>query len=146
MSKVHNLIQGLSPAQQHAIGMIKLSLDCFNSAEGTGLFSGAGRYAVLAGRVEICAAQARDLAQFWALLLRRMQWPVPPKDRDDAIVEALSAPQPREVLRVLATETASVITLARMLHEQDKSARRAERVRIDAGFGEFIDDTLEGIL
>ena len=146
MSKVHDLIKDLSHAQQRAIGLIKLSLDCFNSADGTGLFSGVERYAVLAGRVEICAAQARDLTQFWALLLRRMQWPVPPKGRDDAIVEALSAPQPREVLRVLATETASVITLARMLHDQDKSARRAERVRIDAASGEIIDDTLEGIL
>ncbi len=85
------------------------------------------RYSILAGRAEICAAQARDLPQFWALLLRRMQWPVPPKAADPLIVAAISADNPRDVLRVLATETASIITLARMLHDANKTARRALR-------------------
>lgn len=120
-------------------------MDCFNSADGEGLFTGTTRYATLAGRVEICASQARDLPQFWALLLRRMQWPVPPKSKDDAIVEALSSQQPRDVLRVLATETASVITLARMMHDADKSARRAERAALNFAPDDFINDSLEDI-
>jgi hypothetical protein len=141
MTSATELIQSLSPAQQRAIQIIKLSLDCFNSAEGEGLFTGTTRYAALAGRVEICAAQARDLAQFWALLLRRMQWPVPPRAADQAIVNAISGTEPRAVLRVLATETASVITLARMVHDQDKGAKRAMR---DTATDTF-DDSLESI-
>jgi hypothetical protein len=139
----------LSPPQQAAIRLIKLSLDCFNSADGTGLFAGVERYNVLAGRVEICAVQADSLPRFWALLLRRMQWPVPPKAADAAILDAISALDPHEVLRVLATETASVITLARMAHDQDKTARRMLRQTVDQETGviaDFGDQSLEDIL
>ena len=122
-----DLLQTLSPSQQAAINLVKVSLDCFNSADGSGLFTGVARYNVLAGRVEISAVQADGLPRFWALLLKRMQWPVPPKAADDRILAAISAPDARDVLRVLATETASVVTLARMAHDQDKQARRAVR-------------------
>lgn len=124
---LQDLLQTLSPPQQSAINLLKLSLDCFNGADGTGLFSGVERYNVLAGRVEICAVQADSLPRFWALLLRRMQWPVPPKAADARILEAISAPEPADVLRALAGETASIITLARMAHDQDKAGRRALR-------------------
>ena len=121
---VSALIRGLSPAQQAAIEAVRLSLDCFNSAEGAGLFSGPGRYVALTARVEICAVQARDMTQFWALLLKRMQWSVTPKWLDERVLAVLAAQQPAAVLRSLATETASVVTLARMLHDQEKQARR----------------------
>lgn len=130
MSSLEDLIQTLSQPQKSAIEITKLSLDCFNSADGTGLFSGVGRYAALAGRIEICAVQADTLPRFWALLLKRMQWPVPPKAADDRIVSAISAPDGRDVLRALATETASIITLARMAHDRDKQARREIRAEL----------------
>jgi len=110
------------------------------------MFSGVERYNVLAGRVEISAVQADSLPRFWALLLKRMQWPVPPKAADTRILGAISAPDGRDVLRALATETASIITLARMAHDQDKQARRAiqeaDRIeaRADADAAEFNDD------
>lgn len=113
-------------------------MDCFNSADGTGLFTGVERYNVLAGRVEISAVQADSLPKFWALLLKRMQWPVPPKAADLRILAAISAPDGRDVLRALATETASIITLARMAHDQDKQTRRAMRVDADAETGEIL--------
>ena len=112
--------------------MVRLSLDCFNSSDGTGMFTGVERYSVLAGRVEISAVQADSLPRFWALLLKRMQWPVPPKAADARILDAISAPDARDVLRALATETASIITLARMWHDQDKSARSALRADFNA--------------
>lgn len=98
------------------------------------MFSGVERYNVLAGRVEISAVQADSLPRFWARLLKRMQWPVPPKAADARILAAISAPDGRDVLRALATETASIITLARMWHDQDKQSRRAiqEADRIEA--------------
>lgn len=127
MESVTSLIEGLAPPQKSAIGIVKLALDCFNSGEGCGLFAGVERYNVLAGRVEICAVQADSLPRFWALLLRRMQWPVPPKAADSRIVHALLATNPSAVLRTLATETSSLITLSRMLHDADKQARRGMR-------------------
>jgi hypothetical protein len=102
------------------------------------MFTGIERYNVLAGRIEISAVQADSLPRFWALLLRRMQWPVPPKAADARILAAISAPDGRDVLRALATETASIITLARMWHDQDKAARKAlHNDRIDPETGEI---------
>ena len=102
------------------------------------------RYAALAGRIEICAVQADSLPRFWALLLKRMRWPVPPKAADARILGAISAPGGRDVLRALATETASIITLARMAHDQDKQARRELRAELQAAPSDF-NDSLEGI-
>lgn len=133
----------MSPPQQAAINLLKLSLDCFNSLDGVGLFTGPGRYGALVGRAEICAVQADNLTRFWALLLKRMQWPVPPKATDERLVEALSVPNGGEVLRVLATETTSCVTLARMLHDMDKAARKA--LLHDAPISEIpSDDSLWG--
>jgi len=121
------LLDTLEAPQRAAIATLKLALDCYNNADGTGLFTGMERYAVLSGRVEICAAQANSLTRFWALLLKRMQWGVPPKAVDGRVLDVLSAPDVADVLRSLAEETASLISLARMAHDADKSARRALR-------------------
>ena len=137
---LQDLLSTLSPPQQAAINLIRLSLDCFNGADGTGMFTGVERYNVLAGRVEISAVQADSLPRFWALLLRRMQWPVPPKSADQRILAAIAAPDARDVLRALATDTAAIITLARMWHDQDKGARKAVRGdHIDPETGEIAD-------
>lgn len=128
-NQLQDLLLTLSHPQQAAIALIKLSLDCFNSADGTGLFAGVERYSALTGRVEICAIQADSLPRFWALLLRRMRWPVPPKFFDQRIVDVISAHDSSDILRALATETASIITLARMAHDQDKATRREDKAR-----------------
>ncbi len=129
------LLEQLTPAQRGAIEITKLALDCFNCAEGTGLFTGASRYDVLAGRIEICAVQANSLPRYWALLLRRMQWTVPPKSADSRILSAISGDDAAGVLLALATETPSIVTLARMAHDADKAARKALRQSNDDPFG-----------
>lgn len=92
------------------------------------MFSGVTRYNVLAGRLEICAVQADSLPKFWALLLSKMRWPMPPKAMDRQILQAISADDANGVLRVIAMETASLITLARMLHDEDKAAKRLPQI------------------
>lgn len=88
------------------------------------MFAGVTRYNVLAGRLEICAVQADNLPKFWALLLNKMRWPIPPKSADKLIVSAINVPDGNGVLRVIATETPSLITLARMMHDEDKAAKK----------------------
>jgi hypothetical protein len=126
-SALEALLETLTPEQRAAVSITKLAIDCFNSSDGTGLFTGMERYGVLGARLQIAAVQADSLTRFWALLLRRMNWPVPPKAADARIVSCLSAPNGTSVLRVLASEAASVITLARMAHDADKATRRALR-------------------
>lgn len=152
MSEISEMIDQLEPQQKAAINLVKLSLDCFNSADGIGMFTGVTRYNVLAGRLEICAVQADSLPKFWALLLNKMRWPIPPKSADKLILAAISADDPNAVLRCIATETPSLITLARMLHDADKAARRQAHAELEdvnvnevfgAGAGD-LDDSLFG--
>jgi hypothetical protein len=99
-------------------------LDCFNSRDGIGEFTGPGRYQRLQDRLGIAAAQSRTLFEFWATLSRRMRWPAPPKRMDEVVLPLLEHEQSTEVLRVLGMETASVVMLARHLHGEDKATRR----------------------
>lgn len=128
------------------MAIVKLSLDCFNSMDGCGMFTGVTRYNSLAQRLPLAAVQARDMHGFWAGLLRKMQWPVPPKKADPKIVEALTVEDARMTLKALATETVSIITLARMLHDQDKKTRRELQDEFLASQAEpDFNDSLEGI-
>lgn len=141
----------MTPPQRAAVQLMQISLDCFNSADGAGLFTGVTRYNVLAARAQICAVQADNLPRFWALLLRRMRWDVPPKRMDDSILAAISASDGGDVLRSLATETESIIMLARMRHDATKAERRAEREAQEsadaiASDPAFADDNLGGLL
>lgn len=66
-----------------------------------------------------------------------MRWPMPPKSADKQILQAINVPDGNGVLRVIATETASIITLARMLHDEDKAAKRLPQPLTDEEiFGE----------
>lgn len=134
MSEVKDLIETLSDQEKAAINLVRLSLNCFNSADGMGMFTGVTRYNVLAGRLEICAVQADSLPKFWSLLLNKMRWPMPPKSADKQILQAINVPDGNGVLRVIATETASIITLARMLHDDDKAAKRLPQPTTDDEF------------
>ena len=125
MSKVNELMATLPPHQQNAVKLVKVSLDCFNSRDGTGLFAGVERYAQLGARASICAVQAgNSLTRFWGLLLAKMQWPTPPKRADAEIIEAIGCGGDAAALAAIATETASIIMLARALHDEDKQQRR----------------------
>ena len=71
----------------------------------------------------IAAAQVQNLTAFWAKLQQRMLWGVTPKALDEQIVRVLSADEPLKVLTSLRNETASLVMLARMLHDIDKNER-----------------------
>jgi hypothetical protein len=73
------------------------------------------------------AVQSRDMAAFWAKLCHKMLWPMPPKRMDAEIVAALTVEDTAQVLRSLATESTSIVMLARMLHDEDKAARKAAK-------------------
>jgi len=122
--RTEEFLEGLTPAQRRAVEILKAALDLYNTRDGVGLFTGPGRYGVLDARAALAAYQARSLLQFWAVLLRRMGWPTPPKRADEVVLPLLRHPDEEGVLQVLATETPSVVMLARALHEEGKTKRR----------------------
>lgn len=119
-------LEGLTEPERRAVKLVKTAIDCFNSRDGIGLFSGPARYNVLEERMMLCAVQARSLTEFWGILCRKMLWPTPPKRMDEEILSQLTtAPKDGlEVLRAVATQPASVVMLARYWHDQDKGPRK----------------------
>jgi hypothetical protein len=109
------------------VKLIKISLDSFNSYDGTGLFAGPSRYAVLEGRVHLAAVQARSLFEWWALLLRKMMWPTPRDELAAEVMRLLQHHEAQDVLRVLSQETPAIIMLARALHDEAKHTEKGER-------------------
>lgn len=118
---IEDLLNKLSPAEKHAVILIKTALDTYNSYEGTGLFTGVERYTILEGRIRIAAAQSRSLFEFWATLMRKLIWPAPSKEHSAKIMASMVYPEKDEVLRILIDETAAVVMLARALHDKGKS-------------------------
>lgn len=148
-SAAQKLFDSLSPHQQDAVSLVKLSLDCFNSADGTGLFAGGARYNELEQRLPIAAIKSRTIFGFWANLLNGLKWPVPPKYADQRILESLNVSDPAKTLRSLATEHKAIISVARQLHGDDKATRKVLRAELNAEIHAPLDpefnDSLEGI-
>lgn len=105
--------------------LVKTTIDCFNSKDGIGRFSGVARYNQLEAMLPIVATQAGGkLSRFWGLLLKKMLWPVPPKRMDEVILPLLRSDSPQEVLKVMIEQPGSIVMLARYWHTTDKDANR----------------------
>lgn len=122
---METLLNTLTPPQQKAIRLLRIVLNAYNTQDGVGLFAGISRYSTLTERLKLVATQSRDLPSFWSNLLRKMQWPIPPKRLDSELLTVLHEADPLAVLRVLAMETAYCVMLARHLHDGDKKVRKA---------------------
>lgn len=125
-----DLLADLNLDERHAVALLRTALDFYNSADGTGLFAGVSRYAVLEGRVQLAAVQARTLREFWAVLCRKMLWPILPRAADETILPLLAYPAGRSVLHLLAGQTAPLLMLARYTHTEAKTERRVARTEI----------------
>jgi hypothetical protein len=126
-----DLLATLQGHEQHAVKLLKLTLDEYNSPDGTGLFSGAARYAVLEARVSLTAMQAHTLISWWSLLCRKLLWPLPSVAIDGKLLDLLQVKPAADytamdVLRCLAYQTAGVVMVARHWHTTEKAARIAE--------------------
>jgi hypothetical protein len=118
------LLNSLPKEQKHAVTIVKTFIDCYNSRDGVGLFSGIARYNYLETRIKIAAVQARDLMQFWSFLRQKLNCPIPPKKADSIIMPLWDCDNKELVLKSLATNAAEIVMIARMLHDADKSEKK----------------------
>jgi hypothetical protein len=125
MEEILEILDTLSVPQKHAVEILKTFIDCFNSADGIGLFAGVARYSYLESRCKICAVKSRDIMGFWSSLRQKLLCPIPPKKADKIITDLWGySSLHSEVLNILATQSAECIMIARMLHDADKSERK----------------------
>jgi len=110
----------LSSEQEHAVKVIKKFISCYNSQNGTGLFSGISRYHMLESRVKIAAIQSNSLMDFWSNLRQKLMCPVPNRNMDDDVIALWQYVPQNLVLKCLATQAAECIMLARVSIDEDK--------------------------
>ena len=116
----------LNKAEEMAVRYYKFILDCYNSKDGTGLFTGMTRYTVLVERVMLSATRAQNLRDFWCIMSKEMNFYAVPKAADERLsnfwLEKIELQQ--DMLDVFVDQSAMVNTIARMMHTEDKEERK----------------------
>lgn len=107
-----------------ATAVVRLFLDFYNSGDGTGLFAGMERYSRLEPRVRMAAIASVSLREFWDRLTYTMQVPIHRGADDAVLLELLGVPPGTQlaVLRYLARDSRSIISIARLWHTTKKRA------------------------
>lgn len=129
------LTDRLSPPERTAVALLQLAIANYNTADGLGLFSGPGRYNILADRARLAAVKSRTLTRFWSELVSSLKWPLTPRKVDDTLLALLAAGDDTRVLRAIASDTAALVTIARALNDQDRAAKKPLFDAIDENDG-----------
>jgi hypothetical protein len=119
---VAEIVRGLSFTEFAACALVRMAIDIYNSMEGTGLFSGVERYALLESRLRSAAVRSHTLRGLWAHLTRDLRLPVHGGDYDLSIGAFFALPDAtqRAVIAAIIDQYRSIVTIARVWHAQGK--------------------------
>lgn len=120
---IADLFHELSSAEFLATLIVRLFCDAYGRGEGTGLFKGTERYALLETRVRASAVRASSLRGLWNRLAEALQCPVAPSALDADLLRLFALPRVVQVavLRCLTDEFRSVVMLARLWSGEHKA-------------------------
>lgn len=109
------VILSLSSVEYVAIALVKLAITMYNSKDGTGLFTGQTRYAMLQGRIGSSATRTTTIREFWSVLCKDMLFDIAPMSYDGVLIKFFSLPIgfQRLVIGYLAREYQIATTIAR---------------------------------
>lgn len=128
------VLQTLSFAEFVACGAVKLFIDCYNSADGSGIFVGMERYSRLEQRLSHAAAQAKTMRGLWDGLSRGLQVGIHDSKADGKLLALWALPRSIQSIAIEAMKRdyRSVVTLARHWHTQGKMQNEAyaEKARL----------------
>jgi hypothetical protein len=121
-SDLLDVFDGITVGEFVATALVRLFLDLYNSAEGTGLFAGMERYGRLESRARQAAISAATLRTWWDRLCDGLVVPIHGGDHDAALLRLLTVPIPlqQRTLRLLAREYRSIVAVARLWHQTAK--------------------------
>ena len=139
---MNDLLEMLEEDQKKSVLILYQFINCYNSLDGSGLFSGIDRYSYLESRAKIAALQNTTLMAFWGTLREKLNCPIQPKKFDNEISEIWRTKDPHKVLKILATQTSECITLARMLHDDEKKKKKADKEAVSE---QPLNDSIEDI-
>ena len=114
------LLATMDEAEKKAAQIVRTAIDCYNSKDGSGRFVNVTRYQVLERQVAIAGTGATSLPQFWAKLLKAMEWSVPPSRFYCQIMDCLTYDKPHEILKTLTERASFVVMVAHQMHRVEK--------------------------
>jgi hypothetical protein len=119
---VVDIVRGLQFNEFAAAAFVRLLIDIYNSAEGTGLFSGMRRYEMLESRLRSAAVRSQHLRGLWAHLTRDLKLPIHGGGHDQALVTFFALPPAvqQSMIAVMLEQQRSVVTIARLWSTQAK--------------------------
>lgn len=117
-----SIVEQLSFEEFLGVCLLRLFMDIYNSAEGTGLFAGMERYRFLETRAMQAAISAPTLRVWWNTLCNALRVPVHSQKHDIALLDLLSVPigTQQAVLKLLAQNARSLMAIARLWHSTEK--------------------------
>lgn len=116
------IFEQLSLAEFCGVLVVKMFIDIYNSAEGTGLFSGMERYSMLDARLHNAAVRSFSLRAAWDCLVDMMRVPLHGTAYDAELLRLLALPVGMQqfVLRALVEQHQSTVAIARVWHDTIK--------------------------
>ena len=145
MSEIKEIYESLLFEERKAVDIIKVFLDIYNNAEGSGLFKGMERYANLEGRIKNAAYRSQSLLRFWDVLIISLGVERPryikQLEADKMIFDALRGGIETDfegslkgdlnrselrVIKVFYQQYPTIIPIARNLHAEEKAVKKAQ--------------------
>ncbi len=119
---IAELTERLGLAEFLAVAYVRLFIDIYNNAAGTGLFSGMGRYEMLDRRLETSAVKSGSLHSLWDVLTGSLDLGIHPERFDAALGSFFTLPPSvqHQVLTAMANNHRSIVSVARIWHATNK--------------------------
>lgn len=111
-----DIVQPLKFSEFTAVALVRVLIDLYNSAEGTGLFSGVGRYEMMETRIHSAAVRSSTMARLWAVATRDLQFPIHGVKYDEVVMQFFALPLVAQEAAIMALmdEYRSIVTIARV--------------------------------
>lgn len=140
------LLETLNVVEFGAVVLARQFIDLYNSLDGTGLFSGMGRYEMLQARLNQSAVKSRSLRNFWDSLCQAMLVRIHGGEHDEGLILLFAMPLPyqRAVLRTLAEKHNSVVAISRYWHSQAKLGIESYAEKMEVEIQEMVIPVVEG--
>lgn len=118
------LFEQFSFAQFVATATVRLWLDIYNGEDGTGLFSGMGRYDMLWPRLRVSAIRSANLRQLWDRTCNQMKVGIHPSKYDESLIALFALPVLVQyaAVKTIEAEYDSLTAVARYWHTEQKNA------------------------
>ncbi|MBU6362526.1 MAG: hypothetical protein KGS46_21145, partial [Chloroflexi bacterium] len=114
-NEIVELLNGMTKAEFVAVAFAKTIIKIYNSMDGTGLFSGIGRYQMLESRLRYAAIRSNSMRKLWATICADLQFPVHPSTYDEIVLAfyALPTSTQQAVIAAIVSQYRAIVAIAR---------------------------------